>query len=322
MSRREGRAGLLKRLLPDAPVEPALPSATHRGGRILAWCVVVASPLVTLGGLIVLRPTPPVSSPSAHVETEQRDPRGWTEMYVRSWLAASRDDPAGLAAFYPDGMASQRDVGTQIPVDTAVVSVVSPAPGTWSVVVAVNLLTEQPDGSHPSKITCEQVSLVGGRDAYVATELPSPVACPGTLAPVELAYDQSADLTGPIGQSVGGFLTAYLVGQGQLDRYTSPGASLAPVVPAPYMSVQLQQLRTHEDFEPGQAARPLDGTQTHVLTRALGYDATGQNTAVDYALTLTARAGRWEVSSVDASPLLVTPSVASPVPSSVTRGGS
>jgi hypothetical protein len=206
-------------------------------------------------------------------------------------------------------------------VDTAVVSVVSPRPGVWSVVVAVDLLTQQPDGSHPAKITCEQVSLLGNAGAYVAAALPSPVACPGTLASVELGYGQSAELDGPIGQSVGGFLTAYLVGQGQLDRYVSPGASLAVVVPAPYVSVRLQELRTHEEFEPGQAARPLDGTQTHVLARAFGYDATGQNTAVDYALTLTARAGRWEVSGIDPSPLLAQQSpVPAPSPTSSTRG--
>lgn len=66
----------------------------------------------------------------------------------------------------------------------------------------------------------------------------------------------------------------------------------------------LLELRTHESFEPGQAARPLDGTEIHAAARAWGYDAIGQVTTVDYALTLTARAGRWEVSRIDPVPLL------------------
>jgi hypothetical protein len=46
---------------------------------------------------------------------------------------------------------------------------------------------------------------------------------PGTGNAAALAYGEAADLTGPIGQSVAGFLGTYLVGQSQLDRFVSPG---------------------------------------------------------------------------------------------------
>ncbi|WP_425548715.1 conjugal transfer protein [Amycolatopsis ultiminotia] len=208
-----------------------------------------------------------------------------------------------MAAFYPDGMRSEREVGSQIPVATAAVSAVSPEPGVWMVIVAANLLTLQPDSTRPAKITCEQVSFVGDGTSYAATSLPTPVACPATAAQPLLAYGQSADPAGPIGQSAIGFLTAYLAGQGQLDRYVSPGASVAPVSPTPFASVRLQDLRTHETFEPGQAARPLDGTLVHVLARARCFDATGQSTLADYPLTLSARSGRWELTRIDPVPL-------------------
>lgn len=276
---------------------------TGRVGRVLAWLVVIASPLATVGGLVLLRSAAPANPAMPAAEGVHRDPRGWAEMYVRSWLSASRGDPAGLGAFYPDGMRSEREVGSQIPVATAAVSVVSPSPDAWSVVVAANLLTLQPDGSHPAKITCEQVSFVGDGSSYAATSLPTPVACPSTSAPPVLAYGQSAAPAGPIGQSVTGFLTAYLVGQGQLDRYVSPGTSIVPVSPTPYASIRLEDLRTRETFEPGQAARPLDGTQVRVLARARCFDATGQNTLADYPLTLTARSGRWELTRIDPVPL-------------------
>lgn len=212
--------------------------------------------------------------------------------------------PLGLEAFYPAGLTSTRAVGMQIPVDTSTLSVVSSGPGTWTVIIAVNLLVQQLDGKHRERLTCAQVSLVGGAEGYVAASLPTPVACPRTLAAVELDYPEPADLNGPIGQSVHGFLLAYLAGRGELDRYIAPGTNIGAIVPPLCSEVQLLELRTRESFEPGQAARPLDGTEGHVSARAWGYDAIGQVTAVDYALTLAARAGRWEVRRIDPSPLL------------------
>ncbi|MGY6651345.1 conjugal transfer protein [Amycolatopsis sp. TRM77291] len=236
-------------------------------------------------------------------------------MYVRAWLSSSRDDSAGLEAFYPAGMKSTRAVGTQIPVDTSTLSVVSPRPGSWTVIVAANMLAQQPDGKHRARLACAQVSLVGGRQGYVAASLPAPVACPPALAAPELGYAETAELNGPVGQSVHGFLAAFLAGRGELERYISSGAHIGAIVPPLYAQIQLLELRTHESFEPGQAARPLDGTEIHATARAWGYDAIGQVTTVDYALTLTARAGRWEVSRIDPAPLLAgTPATLSKLP--------
>lgn len=293
----------LAKMLPDADTEAALRCATRRGGRTVAWLAVLASPLLTVAGLVALRPAgaPPMRDGGAPASSAT--PEGWAEMYVRSWLSATRDDSAGLETFFPAGAKLQRASGTQVPVDTAVVSAVSPSPASWSVVVDADVLVLQPDGRRRTSLLCAQVAMAGTDGAYVATALPSPVACPGTLGAVALAYAEVADPAGPIGQSIAGFLAAYLAGQGQLDRFVSPGASLAPPLPPPFAAVQPVELRTHEKFEPGQAARPTDGTAVHVLVRAGAFDATGQNTPVDYALTLVARAGRWEINRIDPAPL-------------------
>ncbi|MFI5586314.1 conjugal transfer protein [Amycolatopsis sp. NPDC051758] len=291
-------------LLPDADAESAIRSASRRAGRVAAWLTVVASPLLTITGLLVLAPAGAPSMRDGGAPAPSASPEGWAEMYVRSWLSATRDDSAELEAFYPPGMKSQRAVGTQVPVDTAVISAVSQGPGVWSVVVVADVLVLQPDGKRTASLLCAQVAMTGSGDAYVATSLPSPVACPGTLGATPLAYDEVADPAGPIGQSVAGFLGAYLAGQGQLDRFVSPGASLGLPKPAPFAAVQVAEVRTHEKFEPGQAARPVDGTVIHSLTHAWGWDATGQSTPVDYALTLVARAGRWEINRIDPAPLI------------------
>ncbi|MBE1575475.1 conjugal transfer protein [Amycolatopsis roodepoortensis] len=299
--RREGR---IAQAIPDAQLESVVHTAARRIGWLLGWCVIVASPLAVVVGLVVLRPNAPSDVPSSERLLEASEPQGWAEMYVRSWLSANRDDSAGLEAFYPVGMKSTRAVGTQIPVDTSTLSVVSQRPGAWSVMVAANILVQQPDGRHRARLLCAEVSLVGGTGGYVAASLPAPVACPRTLDAVELGYPEIAELTGPIGQSVHGFLAAYLVGRGELNRYIAPGTNIGAIAPPLYAEVQLLELRTHESFEPGQAARPLDGTEVHATVRAWGYDALGQVTTIDYAITLAARAGRWEVNRIDPAPLL------------------
>ncbi|WP_216216857.1 conjugal transfer protein [Amycolatopsis aidingensis] len=306
--------------VPDAPVESLVRSVTRRGGTVLAWTVVLASPLVTLAALLLLRPTDAGAPSTQAAEQGYEAPGGWAEMYVRAWLSASREDAAGVEAFYPAGVRSTRARGTQVPVDTVTVSATAPSPGVWSVVVAVNVLTRQPDSHHVAAVSCVQVSLLEQhpadevRRAYVAAALPALVACPATLPAAELAYPESAEVGGPIGQSVAGFLAAYVAGQGAVDRFVAPGAPLAAVTPAPYRAVRVEEVRTHETFEPGQAARPPDGTETRVLARAWGRDAAGEDTPLDYALTLRARAGRWEVRQIDPAPLSAAPPAPPPEP--------
>ncbi|MEU8632499.1 conjugal transfer protein [Amycolatopsis sp. NPDC048633] len=270
----------------------------------MAWLVVVASPLLTIVGLVVLQPAGAPSMRDGGAPAPSTSPEGWAEMYVRSWLSATRDDSAKLEVFYPPGAKSQRAVGSQVPVDTAVISAASPAPGVWSVVVVADVLVLLPDGKRAASLQCAQVAMTGTGDAYVATSLPSPVACPATGSTAPLAYDEVADPAGPIGQSVAGFLTAYLAGQGELDRFVSPGATVALPEPVPFVQVQVAAVRTHEEFEPGQAARPPDGTTARSLVHASAWDAAGQATPVDYALTLVARAGRWEINRIDPAPLI------------------
>ncbi|HET6289462.1 MAG TPA: hypothetical protein VFG15_22275, partial [Amycolatopsis sp.] len=199
MKRRESR---IVQAIPDAQLESVVHTAARRIGRALGWCLIIASPLAVIVGLVTLRPTAHSDAPRPEQQFTTGEPQGWAEMYVRSWLSANRDDSGGLEAFYPAGMKSTRAVGTQIPVDTSTLSVVSPRPGAWSVMVAANILVQQPDGKHRARLTCAQVSLVGSAEGYVAASLPAPVACPRTLAAVDLDYPETAELNGPIGQSV------------------------------------------------------------------------------------------------------------------------
>lgn len=322
----QARANPLSRVVPDAYEEAAARSLTRTGGQVLARVALIAGPLLAVGLFMVSARSAGPAAQQGHDADNGGDPAGWAQMYVRSWLSADRDSSAGIEKFYPAGIRSQRQAGTQVPIETAAVSTSSAGRGAWSVVVAAHIMTEQKDGKHTMRLQCQKVTLIeqpsrtrAGGAAYVAAALPSPVACPSTLADPALDYPHNAAPDGALGKAVLGYLTAYLTGGGDLARYTSQDSGIKAVEPVPYAAVHLDELSTHEEFEAGQEDRPLDDVRVRVLARAWGYDATGETQPLDYALTLVANAGSWEVLSIDPSPLLL-PDKPTPAPSETAPG--
>ena len=115
-------------------------------------------------------------------------------------------------------------------------------------------------------------------------------------------YRAQVDLTAPLGQTVGQFLTAYIAGSGDVSRYLTPGVELTPLTPSPYTSVRLSEIRAAGSDQPP-ATVPQDGTRTRVLALGTAVVTDQQTANVAYALTLTARAGRWEISAIDPAPV-------------------
>ncbi len=101
---------------------------------------------------------------------------------------------------------------------------------------------------------------------------------------------------GDLSAAVGEFLAAYLTGAGEVDRYLAPGVNLTAVSPAPYASVEVQQVWAVEEAAADQAV-PADGTNVRVRAAVEARDAAGR-WPLAYELTLTARSGRWEVSAL------------------------
>jgi hypothetical protein len=124
------------------------------------------------------------------------------------------------------------------------------------------------------------------------------VAGPVYGDPGRLAYGEPVTAR-PVRDAVTGFLAAMLTGAGDVARYVSPGAEIAAVTPAPFAKVNLVTLTAGTDVEQLAA----EGTQVRVLAIATGVVSASEELPLAYALTLTMRAGRWEVSLLDPAPL-------------------
>ncbi|MGW4274337.1 conjugal transfer protein [Streptomyces similanensis] len=101
---------------------------------------------------------------------------------------------------------------------------------------------------------------------------------------------------GGLSSAVGEFLTAYLTGAGEVDRYLAPGVNLTAVSPAPYTAVAVQQVSAVDEAAAAEQVL-ADGTRVRVLASVEARDATGR-WPLAHERTLKARSGRWEVAAL------------------------
>jgi len=140
-----------------------------------------------------------------------------------------------------------------------------------------------------------QVLLVSDTDGELsATALPTEVNAPARQGAANGWYGVDAFANRALRDSVRGFAAAYLAGAGDLERYLSPGASIMPLTPAPYTAVDVSAVSANREV-PDEVT---DGTEIYLLVRLKLSSGAGYTISSDYALTATARAGRWEITSI------------------------
>ncbi|TRV81760.1 conjugal transfer protein [Streptomyces sp. 130] len=144
----------------------------------------------------------------------------------------------------------------------------------------------------------------GPATLYAATSLPAEVNAPASAQHGGLVYGtgRGPSSEDPVSDTVSRFLAAYLTGQGELNRYVSPGLQVTAISPAPYESTLVTGVRDDAPQDADDTV-PQDGTQRHVLV-SVSATTGGQDYLLSYALTLTTRDGRWEVASFDPAPVL------------------
>ena len=135
-----------------------------------------------------------------------------------------------------------------------------------------------------------------------ALTLPAPAPEPLHETGAALRYGSSVMPSGAIGTAVAAFLSALLTGTGEITRYITPGAEIRAVEPAPYRRAQLRSLMATDE-----EAAPLEGTEARVLVTAVVTDGLKRQLTTQYALSLKARGGRWEVAAVDTAPVVNIP---------------
>ncbi|WP_331757091.1 conjugal transfer protein (plasmid) [Streptomyces sp. NBC_01544] len=301
--------------------------------RWTAWGLLVLGPL--LGAFAYLSapaqagPAQKRLVPTAPAATGAQGAAGFAQLFVAAFISAGEGDQDKLAAYYPDATslrlegASDRRHGEQL----TVVRLRQTDSGIWSVTVAARITDTkpaakpadgQPDDKDEAKATAAQAvryfqvpvataTTADRASGYTALAMPAEVAAPERIEAPGLVYGpmRPALPADPRTQAVTEFLTAYLTGAGELDRYLAPGTHLAPVTPAPYTGIAVDTLAIEGEkgTEPVTAV-PDDGTTLRLLValRATGHDKV--RVPLTYALTLKARAGRWEIASLDGAPTL------------------
>ncbi|MFE9007394.1 conjugal transfer protein [Streptomyces sp. NPDC007875] len=299
--------------------------------RWFAWAVICAGPILGLlawmSAAAAVDAVPQAQPRVQHAEADGTGPSGFAELFVSAFVAAGEGDQDQLAAYYPSAGQLQLDgkPGRQTTTQTTAVRVRQTAPGAWSVIVAARLEpTSQPKDTGDKDaaeaeaqsgalryfqvpVLVSEGSVSSGAEGYVAATLPAEVAAPGGQShQPQLGYGpERAAVPGDTrAQTAQEFLGAYLTGSGELDRYLAPGLHMEPVSPAPYRKVSVESLAVagEESADSPATGVPADGTRQRLLVqiRATGTDRVG--VPLSYALTLTARAGRWEIAALDATP--------------------
>ena len=225
--------------------------------------------------------------------------------YVGAWLSATRDDNTELRRYVDvSAIRTLSDVAWEYR-DLAVVSIAPAATGdVITVVIAANVkeLVNHNDGTSSEEWPRRYFQVVVKTDEVGGLRvvgLPAPIAPPATVERVPaLGYSISLPAATPAGDSVLAFLNAYLAGSGDITRYVTPGESITAIDPAPYVSVEAVELRA--DREPTQS--PADGERLRVLAEVSLANVYDQRLTATYALTLTARADRWEITAIDLAP--------------------
>ena len=239
------------------------------------------------------RPATPPSSSGGNGDGEKPAPQAAAANeraveLVETWLRADSNDQQLLASLTSAPVGSLPQEGLTIR-DSSVAQVEQADDGVWSVTVGVDVAEPAPGSPPPGEgggakaDKKAEVSLVwvrryfqvpvlvertdtewSGPDlAVTALALPAPVPGPAAAAdPPDLDYSETISPTSAAGQSVAGFLTAMVAGDGEITRYLRPGTSIPAVTPAPYSAVAVTGIKgSHEVTED-----PADGDGTHALT--------------------------------------------------------
>ncbi|MEV7525617.1 hypothetical protein [Streptomyces sp. NPDC091371] len=304
--------------------------------RLGVWAALAAGPLALAAAVAMPRTTVAQAVPTPRASEAVRlpaDPRGFAELFVDLWLradAAAPDSPTttALRSLAPGVDLPKRPRSSDaVPAPARVVAVrmSDEAGGAWTVMVAVlrDRSDPSPAASGPgmagSPVRYFAVSGTRGPDSGLVRVVgaPAEVAVPeAPMSPAEeVTHRVPADSA--LGTTLGEFVRTYLGGgQGAgLDRYLSPGLSVAAPKSPPYTRVEVDDVAADTEKALGPGV-PADGTAARARIRVTGQDAQGGSLPLLYRMEVTARAGRWEISQLEAG--ITGPPTGTPTPATST----
>ncbi|HEY8474521.1 MAG TPA: hypothetical protein VIL37_18045 [Natronosporangium sp.] len=270
----------------------------------LLWATIAVALVLSLVNCAGGNPAaaPPVTAPTQS-PAPIPPPGGCAELVVSAWLAgdtAALGEVAGMPRTAPE---PGRRQATRI-----YTASVTQGNGGWAYLIGAEVQSlDENDRWRPAGLqffTVTMVPTAGGCQGWGPAALPAQVAAPALAADeANLGYEVRLATSGTdLATTLEAFFAGLLTGAENLDRYVAPGVSIPPVVPPPYESVEVVDLRAREDPTERDTVVPPDGTLLQVLaTVATGTanDAAAEYLPLVYPVTVAVRGGRWEVVAID-----------------------
>lgn len=292
-----------------AQTEPATShgwtSGQHLGATAVRsglWVAVLCGPAALVANLVgpsAAEQTAVAQTAPSAAMAEQAAVGEFAARYVDAWIETTDANASDLDNYTPVPDTVVWPDEKSASADNAAVSSLSEQPnGLWSVTVGVDV---EPAEDGPVERRYFQTTVAYDDGKMASPALPSPVSTPANGKAPGLAYQQDVASDSSAGKTVADFLDAYATGAGELSRYITPGVSIRPISPAPYKKVELLEVASTQDLLDA-ADKPDEGQQAHIVVTATGELDGGAAIPLQYAMTLSARDGRWEVTGIDPTP--------------------
>lgn len=291
---------------PSADAEPVPSGATgeswtrrnellRQASTIGLWGLILSGPAaLSLYGAQALRPAvaaAPVVSSSTEV-----DERGRVSLFARdavvAVLSAKQGEESTVKAWVPMAVGVLPAKAPQVS-DPLLVSADEVSPHRWSVRLAVGVNGQRQYLQLP--VAFDPVS-----GSATALAEPQPVSGVPVGSRSDDPLRRAFPLTSDLGKTLGGFVSAYAAGQGDITRYTAPGTTIQAIAPAPYRTVKLTNLKS--DVAIPLDRLPREGGTAQVLIAADATTADKVTQHVSWVVTVKVRAARWEIASLDSVP--------------------
>lgn len=224
---------------------------------------------------------------------------GWAERVITAYVEGDIDTVRLAFPSISDGQLSALPTPEAAPTRVSTVAV-EPTNKAWAVTVAVYPPRQDPESSAVRHL---QLAVYGTDDSWAALTLPAEVGTWGPHELPDLAYTSRKLADSPLTEAVQGWAAAYLIGDGELDRYLAPDATHPPITMA-HTSVEVDGVYPAQTDEDAATTPPGDGDSISVLVDLTITTADGQTWPMSYALELSSRSQRWEISAAATSPLI------------------
>lgn len=286
---------LVDRGPPTRSIRKLGPLVGVRVVRVVLWLLVFTGPVAAGLGLVLVsdlagRVDALSRQTGAEIPADTGPVEGFAEVFLAAHLMGSTEaSPPGQSA--SDG---GRVVARTVSLGAQKIDV-----GYYAVTVAAVVRADDTapvDDALPKDSLVYRVGVVETGSGLATVGPPALIQPPVAGAVPDLLVGRLDGLGAVAGleEATVRFLAAYLAGEGELARYTAPGSQLAPVLPSPFVSVEI--------LEAGSVS--VGDSTREAVVRVDAVDESGRGQVLQFGLVVGERDGRWEVVELLSAPSL------------------